>query len=170
MGSETSTSDVLSCGGGFKVHGVQVGHFHRVILRGKDVHSSIFGRRVERVGTLVSIHDQNSLFCQKPRVMVKMRQTEDKERSHLVRPFNLFSFSTAGCVTEEQTVKLTHPDVDWKRSSTDVVIKRAAHFQQSSRCCFYPPDAALTAAVNQQSGSRTNQPAAGNYHSRPGTI
>lgn len=47
------------------------------------------------------------------------------------------------------------------------MIKSAAHFQQSSRCCFYTPlTSALTAAVNQQSDSWTNQLAAGHYRSR----
>lgn len=69
--SEMSTSDVLSCGSGFKVHTVQVRHFHFTVLSSQDFHSCIFGCCVERAGTLVSIHDQNSLCCQNQEFQLK---------------------------------------------------------------------------------------------------
>lgn len=65
------TNDVLSCGSGFKVHGIQVGHFHLTVLSSKDFHSDIFGCCIERAGTLVSIHDQNSLCCQNQELLLK---------------------------------------------------------------------------------------------------
>lgn len=114
MHSEISTSDVLSCGSGFKVHGVQVGHFHLVVLSSKDFHSGIFSCCVEWAGTLVSVHNQNSLCWKNPRVLVKMTERQDEEKLCLVRSYNLFSFRTAGCITERQNVKLTHRDVHWK--------------------------------------------------------
>lgn len=92
--------------------------------------------------------------------MVKMSQTQDEDKSCLFRAYRL-SFRTAGCITEGQNLKLTHPDVNWKHSSASTAIKRAARLQQSWRCCFYTPlMATLTAAVNQQSGSWANQLAA----------
>lgn len=99
MHSEKSTNDVLSGGSGFKVHGVQVRYLHLTVESSEELHSCIFGCCIERAGALVSIHDQNIRCCQNERVSVKMSQTQDEEKSDLVRSYNLLSFRTAGCVT-----------------------------------------------------------------------
>lgn len=70
--SYTSTSDVLRRGSGFKLHGVQVRHFHlKVVLLRKAISGELFDFCIEGVGTLVSIHDQSSLSCKNPELWLK---------------------------------------------------------------------------------------------------
>lgn len=69
--SYTSTSDVLRCGSGFKLHGVQVRHFHLKPLLQEAISSELFDSCIEGVGTLVSIHDQSSLSCKNPELWLK---------------------------------------------------------------------------------------------------
>lgn len=67
----TSTGDVLRRGSGFKLHGVQVRHFHLKLLVRKAISSELLDFCIEGVGTLVSIHDQNSFSCKNPELWLK---------------------------------------------------------------------------------------------------